>query len=53
MDGVTVTVDDNTWFNVRGSNTEPVVRLNAEAQTKSDLDSLVAKLTKLITGEEQ
>lgn len=33
LDGVTITFDD-WWFNVRGSNTEPLIRLNLEAKTK-------------------
>jgi phosphomannomutase len=33
LDGVTVTYP-NYWFNVRGSNTEPLIRLNLEATTK-------------------
>ncbi|MGW7024562.1 phosphomannomutase/phosphoglucomutase [Streptomyces decoyicus] len=31
LDGLTVTAD-NWWFNVRASNTEPLLRLNAEAR---------------------
>jgi len=49
LDGLTVTIDKSTWFNVRASNTEPVLRLNAEAADKHQLDSLVAKVTGLIT----
>ena len=33
MDGITVEYKD-WWFNVRGSNTEPLLRLNLEARTK-------------------
>ena len=33
LDGITVEYDD-WWFNVRGSNTEPLLRLNLEAKTK-------------------
>lgn len=33
IDGITVEYPD-WWFNVRGSNTEPVIRLNLEAKTK-------------------
>ena len=36
LDGVTVQFDD-WWFNVRASNTEPLVRLNLEA---TDLEKL-------------
>ncbi len=31
LDGVTVTLPDGSWFNVRSSNTEPLLRLNVEA----------------------
>ncbi len=47
LDGLTVNFK-NTWVNVRPSNTEPLLRLNAEAKTKSELDSLVKKVTALI-----
>lgn len=49
LDGLTVEFGDGSWFNVRPSNTEPVLRLNAEAKTEAQLDQLVAKVTKLIT----
>lgn len=49
LDGVTITFADKSWINVRPSNTEPVLRLNAEAKTKERLDTLVAKVTELIT----
>lgn len=48
LDGLTVQYP-NGWFNVRPSNTEPLLRLNAEAKTKAELDELVAKVTGLIT----
>ncbi|MGN0094617.1 MAG: phosphomannomutase/phosphoglucomutase [Corynebacterium sp.] len=31
LDGVTVELSDGAWFNVRASNTEPLLRLNVEA----------------------
>lgn len=49
LDGLTVSFPD-AWFNVRPSNTEPLLRLNAEAKTQSELDMLVAKVTSLITS---
>lgn len=49
LDGLTVQFP-NAWFNVRPSNTEPLLRLNAEARTKDELDRLVAKVTDLITS---
>jgi phosphomannomutase len=51
LDGITVVIDPSTWFNVRASNTEPVMRLNAEADSQADLDALVANVTKLIEGD--
>jgi phosphomannomutase len=50
LDGITITLPNGSWFNVRGSNTEPVLRLNAEAESKGDLDALVQKVTDLING---
>lgn len=43
VDGLTVNYPDG-WFNVRVSNTEPVIRLNAEAKTQAKLDRLVARI---------
>jgi len=48
LDGVTVTISDTTWFNVRPSNTEPTLRLNAEAKSQNELNDLVAKVISLI-----
>lgn len=48
LDGLTVNFD-SAWVNVRPSNTEPLLRLNAEAKTQEELDTLVDKVTKIIT----
>lgn len=48
LDGVTVTLGDNTWFNVRASNTEPLLRLNVEAPTKEEVDELVTEILGII-----
>jgi phosphomannomutase len=47
LDGVTIDCFANKgfWFNVRASNTEPLLRLNAEAKDKATLDSLLKDLT--------
>lgn len=37
LDGVSVTYDD-FWFNVRGSNTEPLIRLNLEAKSQAIME---------------
>ena len=50
MDGLTITLPNDTWFNVRASNTEPLMRLNAESADQATLDMLVAEVTKLIQG---
>ncbi len=47
LDGLTV-YTDNAWFNVRPSNTEPILRLNAEGKQQDSLDKLVAKVTSVI-----
>jgi phosphomannomutase len=44
LDGLTVQFDYG-WFNIRPSNTEPVMRFNLETKTKKQLDDLVAKVT--------
>jgi phosphomannomutase len=50
LDGVTVDFGD-WWFNVRPSNTEPLLRLNIEANTKEKLEEKKEELLKLIRGE--
>lgn len=37
LDGLTITADD-WWFNVRASNTEPLLRLNVEARDRATAD---------------
>ncbi|MFZ1484000.1 MAG: hypothetical protein WAS36_03230 [Candidatus Saccharimonadales bacterium] len=49
LDGLTVELADGSWFNVRASNTEPVLRLNAEANHPDALTNLVNKVTSTIT----
>jgi phosphomannomutase len=49
LDGLTVELPNDSWFNVRPSNTEPALRLNAEAKSQAELDQLVAQVTALIT----
>ncbi len=38
----------NYWFNVRGSNTEPKLRLNAEAEDQETLNELINEITNII-----
>ncbi len=49
MDGLTVDCGD-WWFNLRPSNTEPLLRLNLEAPTRGECDDRVAELLTLITS---
>ena len=49
LDGLTVDCGD-WWFNVRASNTEPLLRLNLEATTRDQCDTQVAELLQLITA---
>ncbi len=47
LDGISYFAD-NYWFNVRGSNTEPKLRLNAEADDEETLKALINKITNII-----
>ena len=47
LDGLTVQYDA-WWFNVRPSNTEPLLRLNMEANDKTLLDEKLAELTPVL-----
>ncbi|MEI6563444.1 MAG: phosphomannomutase/phosphoglucomutase [bacterium] len=49
LDGITVEYAD-WWFNVRSSNTEPLIRLNLEAKTKAGMEAHRDELLKLIRG---
>ena len=49
MDGLTVEWPDR-WFNLRPSNTEPVLRLNAEAADRAAVDDLVATVRSIVKG---
>ncbi|GAB3087874.1 phosphomannomutase/phosphoglucomutase [Corynebacterium aquatimens] len=51
LDGVTVSLKDSAnWFNVRASNTEPLLRLNVEAQTQEEVDAIVDEVLGIIRG---
>jgi phosphomannomutase len=40
LDGLTVSLPDRSWFNLRPSNTEPLLRLNVEAADAAAVDRL-------------
>jgi phosphomannomutase len=48
LDGLTVDCG-SWWFNLRPSNTEPLLRLNLEASTRDECDRRVADLLSIIT----
>jgi phosphomannomutase len=50
LDGLTVDWGDR-WFNVRPSNTEPLLRLNAEAPDAEGVASLVQQVSQIVERE--
>src|SRR5271163_1652518 len=42
LDGVTVDLGEGSWFNLRTSNTEPLLRLNVEGRCVEDVEAVVA-----------
>ncbi|MEU2035817.1 phosphomannomutase/phosphoglucomutase [Nocardia amamiensis] len=48
LDGVTVQLADNAWFNLRASNTEPLLRLNVEARSAEEVDALVTEILSIV-----
>jgi phosphomannomutase len=40
LDGLTAQFDDGSWFNLRASNTEPLLRLNVEARDEQRMAQL-------------
>jgi phosphomannomutase len=40
LDGLTISLSDGSWFNVRASNTEPLLRLNVEAPSEHVMAAL-------------
>jgi phosphomannomutase len=49
LDGTSVEYD-NWWFNVRASNTEPLLRLNLEAKDKATMEAKRDEVLKIIRG---
>ncbi|MBV5245418.1 phosphomannomutase/phosphoglucomutase [Mycolicibacterium sp. PAM1] len=50
LDGVTVDLGDGRWFNIRMSNTEPLLRLNVEARTAEEVTEIVDEIGGYITS---
>ncbi|RKN08753.1 phosphomannomutase/phosphoglucomutase [Streptomyces radicis] len=49
LDGLTVTADD-WWFNLRPSNTEPLLRLNIEARDSATVDRVRDEVLAIVRG---
>ena len=39
---------ENSWVHIRRSNTEPIIRIYAEAPTKLEVDNLVGKVKSIL-----
>ncbi len=50
LDGLTVDLPGGAWFNVRASNTEPLLRLNVEAQDDAAMSALRDEVLAIIRG---
>ena len=50
LDGVTVDLGDSAWFNLRTSNTEPLLRLNVEARSAVEVDAIVDRVADEVTA---
>ena len=53
LDGVTVDLGGGTWFNLRSSNTEPLLRLNVEAVDPAAVHAVVAQVGEQIAARTQ
>ena len=49
LDGVTVDLGEGSWFNLRSSNTEPLLRLNVEADSPEAVDDVVGHVAAQIS----
>ena len=50
LDGLTLDLGDGTWFNVRASNTEPLLRLNVEAPDEATMANVRDAALRVIRG---
>ena len=53
LDGVTVDLGEGAWFNLRTSNTEPLLRLNVEARTAEEIDDIVGRVADEISAQRE
>jgi len=50
LDGLTIELADGSWFNLRPSNTEPLLRLNVEAATAAAVEALRDEVLGILRG---
>ena len=50
LDGLTIELQDGSWFNVRPSNTEPLLRLNVEGKDDAAMSALRDDVLAIIRG---
>jgi phosphomannomutase len=50
LDGMTVHLGDGSWFNLRASNTEPLLRLNVEAAKPDRMSALRDEVLAIVRG---
>jgi phosphomannomutase len=50
LDGLTVQLADKSWFNLRPSNTEPLLRLNIEAPDDAAVAKLKERVLAIVLG---
>jgi phosphomannomutase len=48
LDGLTVELPDGSWFNLRASNTEPLLRLNVEAPDTARMTELTDRVLGMV-----
>jgi phosphomannomutase len=48
LDGIRLDFADGSWFGVRASNTEPLLRLNVEAKTRERMEELRDEISAFI-----
>jgi phosphomannomutase len=51
LDGVTVDLGEGAWFNLRTSNTEPLLRLNVEARSAEEIAEIVRRISEDIAAQ--
>jgi phosphomannomutase len=50
LDGLTVELPEGSWFNLRASNTEPLLRLNVEAADDAAMAALRDEVLAIVRG---